>query len=144
MKKKFFKYIIPSILSMWVYSLYTMVDGLFVAKGVGETALAAVNISMPFVNAAFAVSIAFAVGTSTIAAISLGKNETQKAREVFTMNGVLLLIIGLIVSIVVLINLETIAYFLGASEHTLSYVKEYLGFISAFTACAMLTYYLEV
>ncbi len=72
MRKKFLKYAVPSVLSMWVYSLYTMVDGIFVAKGVGETALAAVNISMPFVNAVFALSIMFAVGTSTISAIILG------------------------------------------------------------------------
>ncbi|OJT80017.1 hypothetical protein BM533_23480 [Clostridioides difficile] len=48
--KRFFKYLAPSVVAMWVFSLYTMVDGIFVSKGVGELALAAVNISMPFIN----------------------------------------------------------------------------------------------
>ena len=42
--KRFFKYLAPSVVAMWVFSLYTMVDGIFVSKGVGELALAAVNI----------------------------------------------------------------------------------------------------
>ena len=33
--KKFFRFVIPSILSMLAFSLYTMVDGMFVAKGIG-------------------------------------------------------------------------------------------------------------
>ena len=144
MRKKFLKYAVPSVLSMWVYSLYTMVDGIFVAKGVGETALAAVNISMPFVNAVFALSIMFAVGTSTISAISLGNKENNKASEIFTMNMTVLIVIGIVVTAVVLLNLESIAYFLGATENTVNYVKEYLGIISAFTVFPILSYYFEV
>lgn len=37
--KRFFKYLAPSVVAMWVFSLYTMVDGIFVSKGVGELAL---------------------------------------------------------------------------------------------------------
>lgn len=54
---------------MWVFSLYTMVDGIFVSKGASELALAAVNISMPFINFIFAISILFSTGDSTIFAI---------------------------------------------------------------------------
>lgn len=144
MRRKFLKYAVPSVLSMWVYSLYTMVDGIFVANGVGETALAAVNISMPFVNAVFALSIMFAVGTSTISAISLGNNEENKASETFTMNMSVLILIGIGVTAGVLLNLERIAYFLGATENTIAYVKEYLGVISAFTIFPILSYYFEV
>lgn len=42
--KKFFKFTIPSIVSMWIFSLYSMVDGIFVSWGVGEHALTAVNL----------------------------------------------------------------------------------------------------
>lgn len=51
--KKFFKFVIPSIVSMWIFALYTMVDGMFVAWGVGERALASVNLSMPYVICIF-------------------------------------------------------------------------------------------
>lgn len=144
MRKKFSSYVIPSVLSMLVFSIYSMVDGLFVAKGVGENALAAVNISMPFVNGAFALAIVFAVGTSTIAAISLGNKEESTANHVFTMNMVVLIILGLSVTTIALLNLEKLAYFLGATKSTITYVKEYLGILSAFTLLPMLSYYFEV
>ncbi|QSX06322.1 hypothetical protein JYG23_02350 [Sedimentibacter sp. zth1] len=86
MKKNFFRYVVPSVLAMWVYALYTMVDGMFVAKGVGEYALAAINLSMPMINTIFAVSILFAIGTSTITSIFLGQKEIRKAKEAFSMN----------------------------------------------------------
>lgn len=144
MKKKFLKYVIPSVLAMWIYSIYTMVNGIFVAKGVGEIALAAVNISMPFANATFAVAILFAVGTSTIASIHLGNKEAKKASEVFTMNMVVLISICITITVVVLSNLESIAYFLGATEKTIGYVKQYLGIISLLSAFSMVSYYFEV
>ena len=50
LKSDFLRFIIPSIIAQWVFSLYTMVDGIFVARGVSEVALTAVNISMPFTS----------------------------------------------------------------------------------------------
>lgn len=144
MKRKFLKYVIPSVIAMWVYSLYTMVDGIFVAKGVGELALAAVNISMPYVNATYAVAILFAVGTSTIASINLGNKEVKEACEVFIMNLVILITISLSIAAVLYFNLDNIAYFLGATDKTIGYVREYLGFISLFSVFSMISYYFEV
>ena len=71
--KRFFKFVIPSIVSMWIFSLYTMVDGIFVAWGVGEHALTAVNLSMPFTSLVFMVGILLATGTSTVISIALGQ-----------------------------------------------------------------------
>ena len=48
--KQFLKYLGPSVAAMWVFSLYTIVDGIFVSKSVGELALASVNIAMPFIG----------------------------------------------------------------------------------------------
>lgn len=90
LKSDFLRFIIPSIIAQWVFSLYTMVDGIFVARGVSEVALTAVNISMPFTTGLFSISILFAVGNSTIVAILLGQGEKERANEVFTQNVVLL------------------------------------------------------
>ena len=48
------KYGIPSICTMWIYSLYTIVDGIFIGKYLGAKEIAAVNIVMPYVNISFA------------------------------------------------------------------------------------------
>ena len=55
--RRFFKFTVPSIVSMWIFSLYSLVDGMFVAWGVGEHALTAVNLSLPFVSLVFTLGI---------------------------------------------------------------------------------------
>ncbi|MDD2431924.1 MAG: MATE family efflux transporter, partial [Firmicutes bacterium] len=74
---QFFKFLIPSISSMWFFSIYTMVDGMFVGRGVGPTALAAVNLSMPYISTIFAISLLVSVGSSTLITYYLGRNEKQ-------------------------------------------------------------------
>ena len=39
MIKEFFKYALPSAVAMFVSSLYTIIDGIFVGQGVGDSAL---------------------------------------------------------------------------------------------------------
>ena len=143
-KNRFMKYVVPSVAAMWVYTIYTMVDGMFVARGVGTTALAAVNISMPFINTAFALGILFAVGASTNASIYKGQGDMEKANKVFTVSTVTVFSLALIVAIAALLNLERLAMMLGADETTLPYVKDYLGIIIPFVVCYMTSYNLEV
>ena len=136
-------FIIPSIIAQWVFSLYTMVDGIFVARGVSEVALTAVNISMPFTTGLFSVSILFAVGNSTIVAIFLGQGEKQKANEVFTQNVVLLCILSVLITILVMIFLDPFARFLGATDHILPYARTYIGTIAPFSVVYILSYSFE-
>ena len=86
LKKSFWRFVWPSVLAQWIFALYTMVDGMFVARGVSEVALSAVNIASPFVNFLFSVSILFAVGTSTIVAIFLGQGKHREANQANTQN----------------------------------------------------------
>lgn len=131
-------------MAMWVFSIYTMVDGIFVGQGVGPTALAAVNISMPFINFIFAVSLLFTTGTSTLVAIKLGQGKTKEASKLFTMNTVFLIVIGLTVTILTLTNLDSLARFLGATDLTIDYVKQYLGIIISFSMFFIVSYSFEV
>ena len=42
---QFLHFVAATVASLMVFSLYSIVDGLFVAKGVGECAMAAVNLA---------------------------------------------------------------------------------------------------
>ena len=97
-----------------VFSLYSIVDGLMVAKGVGEYAMAAVNLAVPFTNVLFSIGVIFAVGTSTIIAIYLGQEQVEKANRLFSQNTALLMGIGLAVTALVFVFLEPFAVLLGA------------------------------
>lgn len=144
LKKDFMRFIVPSIVAQWVFTLYTMVDGIFVAKGVSETALTAVNIAMPYTMALFSISILFAVGTSTVTAILLGEKNEKRANEVFTQNIVLLAVFSVIITILVMQNLERVAVFLGATRLNKAYVLEYLRWLVPFSAAFILSYSFEM
>ena len=143
-KKQFFKFVIPSVVSMLVFNLYTMVDGIYVARFVGEHALSAVNISMPYVTFIFAFSILFSVGTSTVVAIFRGENNMKSANETFTRNTIFLTVCALIITLLALVFQNELALFLGASEVTLPYVHDYLGVLIWFTFFFIVSYSMEV
>jgi len=142
--RRFFRFVIPSIVSMWVFSLYTIVDGLFVARGVGEQALAAVNLSMPFTSMVFTVGILLAAGTSTVISISLGQGDLERARNYFNQNLRVVVAVSLLLTAVVLLFLEPVALLLGATDSTLIYVKQYVGTIAVFAVFFTVSYNLEI
>lgn len=144
LKRDFLKYILPAVVSQWVFALYTMVDGMFVARGVSETALAAVNIASPFVTGMFALSLTFAVGTSTIVALLFGQKRIREAKEVFSQNMIVLAVLSLLITAGVLAGLEGFGRFLGATEVTMPYVKEYISTIAPFAICFILSYSFEI
>ena len=83
MIKEFLKYAVPSALAMFVSSLYTIIDGIFVGQGVGDSALAAVNIVMPFTIMLFGIATMFAVGGGDLVSKNIGSNNKDKAVKIF-------------------------------------------------------------
>lgn len=145
LKRDFFKYVIPSVIAQWVYALYTIVDGLFVARGVSETALTAVNLSFPFVSTLFSLSLMFAVGTSTIVAIFLGHGQHDEGCRLFTQNIVIQLLVSVPIIAFLMPQLEHFAYFLGAPDRqAAALVAEYLRWIVPFTPFFLLSYSFEI
>ncbi len=140
----FFRFIIPSLIAQWVFALYTMVDGMFVAKGVSEIALSAVNISMPFTTLLFSIALLFSVGSSTVIAILLGQKQYEEANKVFTQNIITAIIVSILLTLFVLWKNTEIAYFLGATELTLDYVRTYITTIACFSIFFICSYSLEV
>lgn len=129
---------------MWVFSIYTMVDGFFVAKYVGETSLSAVNISLPFVNTLFAIAILFATGTATLVGIALGEGNEKKATELFNITVVFELIFSLLLYFVCKVFLKDLVVFLGASTFLFDEVYTYTDIILLFSGFFILSYHLEV
>ena len=141
---QFLRFSSATVASLMVFSLYSIVDGLFVAKGVGDYAMAAVNLAVPFTNVMFSIAVTFAVGTSTILSIYLGQGNREHANRLFSQNLVLLVIIGLTITALVLVFLEPFALLLGAEEETLGYTMSYLRGLAPFAICFIVSYNLEI
>lgn len=144
LKSDFLRFIIPSLVAQWIYAFYTMIDGLFVARGVSEMALSAVNIAVPFVTFIFSVALTFSVGSSTIIAIHLGEGNKKKAQEVFTQNILTVILISILISISVFLYADKLAILLGSGEGTHANVCAYLITIGMFSISFIISYSLEV
>jgi len=60
LEKDYICFAVPTVLSLLVFSLYSMVDGIFVGQLIGPQALAAVNLGAPFMNVLFSVAVLLA------------------------------------------------------------------------------------
>ena len=100
MTKKFLKYAIPSAIAMFISSLYTVIDGIFVGQGVGDSALAAVNIVLPFTVMLFGLASMFAIGGGALVSKNFGANNTEKAVNIFRQVFKFLLIISIGISVI--------------------------------------------
>lgn len=140
----FLHYVIPSVSAMVLFSAYTIIDGIFVSKGVGELALAAVNISLPFINILSGVAILLSMGTSTLCAFAMGEGDHHRAERIFTQTVVVILAVSAVITAAVSLFAEPLGYLLGAGPQTIGYTSQYLHIVCLFSVCFILSYCLEV
>ena len=144
LRKEYWRYIIPSLIAQVVFTLYTMVDALMVARGVSAAALAGVNIAMPYVTVLWAIAITFAVGTSTIVARLMGEGSDEDADRVFSEVVWALTLFSIIIGVLSYFGADAIGSFLGASASTLEYTVTYIRTVSFFTLAYIMSYVFEI
>ena len=127
--KNFVKFVWPSVLMMVVIALYYGFDSVFVANLVGETALASLSIAYPAQGIMWGVAVMLAAGSSAIVAIKMGEGNQKEADEKYTLICAVALVIGLIMTALCLIFMDTVIDFLGATAELESYCSEYLGIL---------------
>ena len=135
----FLKFVIPAIIGVLVNSVYIIVDGIFIGRGVGETGLAAINILWPVMCSNMAIGMLLGVGGSALIAIKLGQNEKDEAKQILGTSVFCMILIGLIITIVGLLFLEPIMIFLGAEGEVLKLSKEYSVIIISATIMHILS-----
>lgn len=144
MLKIILKYSIPSIISMWFFTLYTMIDGIFVGKYVGAIPLSAINIATPLINFVFALGIMIGVGSSTLMAIKYGANDWTAGDKILSLSLILLLFLGIFFTTIFYLFLDNIIILLGGKGELFSYVKDYLQILVFFSSCFIIGYALEI
>lgn len=132
MTKKFLGYAIPSALAMFISSLYTIIDGIFVGQGVGDNALAAVTIVMPLTIMLFGIATMFAVGGGALVSKNFGAKKDIEGINLFRQVFKFLLIISTVISLVLAIFSSPIVSILGATESIKPLASEYLRYYALF------------
>ena len=82
--KLFRKLLIPTVLGMVFSAVFVITDGIFVGKGVGSDALAAVNITAPLFMITTGVGLMFGVGASVVASIHLSHGKRKVSAKMKT------------------------------------------------------------
>lgn len=131
------RYILPSMSAMVVSFAYNVVDGMFVGRGVGESALAAVNITVPFTEIMTGLASMLTVGGATVMAIRKGRGDHNGANHAFLTSAALVLVTGIILTLVGVLFPYEIAKAFGATalllEETAAYIRWYFMFSMFFT-----------
>lgn len=131
-RKLFFRFLIPTVLGMLFSAIFIITDGIFVGKGLGSDALAAVNLVAPIYMLATGVGLMFGMGGSIIAAIRLSRRQNRLANITIT-QAILIPAIGMtIVTLIILIFRQGIIQLLGTPAELYDLADEYLFYFALF------------
>ena len=93
------KYFLPAFVGVVVYSLYNIVDRIFIGRGVGSIALSGLSSVFPIMLIVMAFGMLIGIGAGVNVSISMGQKDHNKA-EKFLGNGlVLMILVSLLVSV---------------------------------------------
>lgn len=122
----FRRLLIPTVLGMVFSAIFIITDGIFVGKGIGSDALAAVNITAPLFMIAAGIGLMFGVGGSVVASIHLSQGKRKAASinitQAFLFSGFFVLVLSALCFCLV----EPVGRMLGSSERLLPLVIEYM------------------
>lgn len=134
----FFQYSIPAVLGMLAISSAGIVDGFFIGNYVGDSGLAAINISFPIFSLLFGFALMLAIGSSVISGKLIGEGDIKSASLIFSKTMVCITFFSFLTCTVLFLNIETILHLFGADEKLTKIAIEYLSIILIFIPFLMI------
>ena len=117
--KLFRKLLIPTVLGMVFSAVFVITDGIFVGRGIGSDALAAINITAPLFLISTGVGLMFGVGASVVASIHLAQGKVKAARINVTQAVAVSSLLLAAYSFLITSCAREVALLLGSSERLL-------------------------
>lgn len=122
--KLFFRYVIPSMISMLTAGVYTLVDGFFVGWGAGNDGLAAINVAFPL--SLLIVACGEMIGTGGAINIALARGRgARRTADLFLGNSLALLVPAAVLLAGLIPFLNPILSAVGAAPALLPAAREY-------------------
>ena len=108
--------VLPSIAMVLVTSVYSIVDGFFVANFAGKSGFAAINLTFPVIMMIGSLGLMIGSGGGALVAKLKGEGYSQKANRVFTMLVWFGLAVGVTLGAVLAVFAPLVSRWLGADE----------------------------
>ena len=122
--KLFFRYVIPSMISMLTAGVYTLVDGFFVGWGAGNDGLAAINVAFPL--SLLIVACGEMIGTGGAINIALARGRgARRTADLFLGNSLAMLVPAAVLLAGLIPFLNPILSAVGAAPALLPAAREY-------------------
>lgn len=125
------KFAIPAIIGGLISAAYNIVDQIFIGQSVGLLGNGATNVAFPIVTISNSLALLFAVGSASCFSLELGKNQKDRAMQIYGNGLSFLLICGIALSAIVIVFLKPLLIAFGATKENLPYALTYTG-ITAF------------
>ncbi|MCR4922395.1 MAG: hypothetical protein K5931_00075 [Lachnospiraceae bacterium] len=123
--KKFFQFLLPSLLSGLAMSLNEFVDSIIVSQLLGASAMSMVGMASPIMFLFAIVSIMLGVGGSTVYAEYAGKQEKKKSEEVFSTVMIVSLIVSVIIAVTGIVFIDQLTEKMCVNQDLIPVFKPY-------------------
>lgn len=126
------QYAVPGIIAMTASSLYNMVDSIYIGHipMVGSLSMAGLAVTFPLMNISTAFGTLVGVGAATMISLLLGQKNYSAANKVLCNDVTLNIITGVLFTAVMLLWMDPILKFFGATEASLPYARDYMFYIA--------------
>ena len=139
--------VLPSIGMVLITSIYSIVDGFFVANFAGKSGFAAINLTFPVIMMIGSLGLMIGSGGAALVAKIKGEGYPLKANRVFTMLVQFGLALGVLLGIALAIAAPAVARWLGADEpmmeECVTYIRlNMIGMPGFVLQCAFQSFYM--
>lgn len=127
--KTFYAYVIPSLLAFALSGVYSIVDGFFVGRSIGDIGLSTINIAYPVVALLQALGTGIGMGGAVMYAVHHYSGKTDEAKAYLRCTMWLLLAVSVVCTVVLLCTMEPVMRLMGGTGAIVPMGVEYLRWI---------------
>lgn len=124
-----FRLSVPAFIGMATQALYNIVDAIYVGRGVGKLALAAISVTMPIQMFILAIGILVGIGSASIISRALGARNIERAERALGSAMFIVLAFGVLFAVFGRIYLKPLLVLFGASPDIMKLSSDYIGVI---------------
>lgn len=123
------QYAIPAIVAMAASSVYNIIDGIFIGQGVGAEAIMGLALTGPLMSLTAAFGAMVGVGAATLMSVKLGQKDYGTAQKILGNVVIMNLTLGIVLGLLLLVFINPILRFFGASDVTFPYARNFMSII---------------
>lgn len=126
LNSEFWRFLLSSILVTLSGTLGFIVDGIIVGNLIGENGVSAINLNMPLLQFMYTLIMLLSTGAGMLVGVEIGKKDFTRAAYIFTVSMALCMAVGLLFTVVGIVNPDVVAGWLCNNERLVQPTLHYL------------------